>query len=451
MPTILDRLLGRKEAAKESENAPVPVGKGYSAISSKDKQTFFNRLGRDYKHLTLLETIYLQGGLASHCVDAYPYYILSNGHRLEGDSKEALAKVEEFFERNDMNRVLRCFLIDSCVFGRPFAEIIYGNGSLRGKPVGIKPLPPKTMRCELDARGNIVGYTQVVVDENGKALMEIPFAPEQILSEPMFPATGQVYGTSLVSRSLNDIIHDDKIAEATAQAILRHGFPRYHLKIGTTGEVIDPKILTGIDQEFRGLEAKNEIATPFDVDILNLDKDSLPNIKDIMEWSTSRLCISMGIPEVVMGLGRGATEASSYTEMQCFYDKISMLQKDLARIINFNLIDKITGESGAVRIVFNDANPVDEDQIATYIAKVMQQTPMQPFSVFPRKWIQKKFGIDEEAYLDKDNDLLGDDEPSPEEKDAYYQTINATRQVQPNPKDQMSDANPAKDNKADAK
>ena len=456
MPSLRDRLFGPKQLAV-SDSVKVPLGKGYSIIINKRNKLpgMFGRYDRDMKALNLLETIYLQGGLASHCVDAYPYYILSNGHRLEGEDKASLKKVEDFFQRNDMNRILRNYITDSCTFGRPYTEIIYGTGAMAKVPVGVKPLPPKTIKVETDERGNIVGYTQII-DQGMSKYIEIKFPLENMLSEPLFPCTGQLYGTSLIARSLSDITHDDKIAEATAQAILRHGFPKYQIKLGVKGkgETIDPKIMNGVDQELRGLEAQNEITTPADVEIINLDADVLPNIKDIMEWSTSRLCISMGIPEVVMGLGRGATEASSYTEMQCFYDKISMLQKDLARIFNFNLIDKITGKPGSVSIVFNDANPVDEDQIATYIAKIMQQTPMQPFSVFPRKWIQKKFGIDEDAYLDKDNDLLGDDTPSPEEKDAYYQAINAPRQNLPNPKDQASNVtkpNAPNDNKTDAK
>lgn len=430
MPTIR-QLASKKEQTDFS-------GKGYISTGGSNVPTFFNKMGRDEELIAKWDTIYRQGGLASQCVDAYAYFILSNGWRIEGKSPELVAKVKEICDYNRMNRIFRQYIIDSVIFGRAFIEKAHGKGAKADVPVKLIPLSPKTMRVETDLRGNIVGYTQIIKKDNKE--YKVDFKPDEIISDCLFPISGDVYGSSLVGRAFDDIMHDTKISEATATAILRHAFPKYHIKVGQPGEDIDPTILTRLDSEFRKLDAKNEIATNADVEILNIDKDAFPDIEPIVSWVQSRMSISMGIPEVCMGLGRGSTEASSNVEMQTFYDKCSYLQKDVAETFTQNFIDDIVGRAGEVWFIFNDANPMDEVTKADYISKIMMTNQLDPTFILPKKWIQGQFGIDPDMYQDEDHDY-GDTEENQAEKDAYYAAINSKREVLPNKNDKMSKAN----------
>jgi hypothetical protein len=263
--------------------------------------------------------------------------------------------------------------------------------------------------------------------------MEYSFETEQAITFNLLPESGNPYGISLIQRSWDDIMNDATIAQAITAAIKRHGFSRYHVKLGVEGEEVDQETIRGVDMELRGLESKNELITPHDVEIINLDKDVLPDINAINEFSTSRSCISLGVPEVVMGIGRGATEASSKVEMQSFYDRISNYQKIVVRPYNHKICDKLTGKKGAVRIVLNDANPEDENTKATWLAKIMLATPLDPYATFSKKYIQNQFQYDEAMYYDSKNDIEGD-------KDDYYSQLNAQRAALPNPGDKASPA-----------
>lgn len=442
-PIIPSRYLRKASVDKDA-------GKGYTVASSVNEPTFFNPTGRDEEKLTKWETIYKTGGIASQCVDAYAYFILSNGWTIEGRSKALRETCEEFTRNVQLRRKLWSFITDSIVYGRPFLEIGYGNGGKSDMPVVLNPLPPKTVRVDATPKGKITGYTQIIRLPNQKTI-ETKFAPDEMLSEPLFPSSGDLYGMSLVGRAYDDILHDAKISEATAQAILRHGFPKYHIQVGMEGEQVDPMVLTKLDSEFKGLGPRSEIVTLRDVVVNNLDKDALPNVKDLNEWAQGRMVISMGIPEVVMGLGRGSTEASSYVEMAAFYDKISMLQ-DVIEIIVNTLFDKVTKREGAVTFNLSDANPEDENKKADRFYKLVTMNPMEPFKVVPVEHIQHEFGIHPELYrkdkeydkeygFDEEEEQPQEEGENPEEggdasKDKYFNAINSKRPNMHNPKDQ---------------
>lgn len=445
MPSITSRFL--KESNKDSE----AKSRAYYSTGGTERPKFFSKLNRDIETLSKWDTIYKQSGIVSQCVDAYAYYCLSNGYRIEGEDESLREKVEDFCKHANVNRALRAYITDSCVFGRPFIEILYGRGGKSTEPVGLKPIDPKTMMVITDVRGNIQGYKQIVKIDNKE--YEVPFSTEEIWSDTLFPISGEVYGASLVGRAFDDIMHDAKISEATAEAILRHGFPKYHIKVGAEGEEINPEILRGLDREFANLKSKNEIATVHDVEITNLDKDAMPDISKYGEWAISRVSISMGIPEVCLGLGQGSTEATAKVTMRMLYDRVSYLQKDIEHSFNRDIVDKVSGREGAVWFKFNDANPTDEDEIATWITKIMMATQMYPTWIIPKKFIQDKLGINPELYPD-DEEEYGLNPAFEDNKDNYIASINETRKVKPNANDNMSEVGKKDETpspKADAK
>lgn len=410
--------------------------KAYYATGGPDRPAWFERKGRERATLQKWASIYKQGGIPAQCVDAYAYYILSNGYRIEGEDEGMRKKIEDFCKNANVNRALRAYITDSCIFGRPFVEKLYGRGAKGGELVGLKPIDPTTMKCNMDIRGNITGYTQTVEIDNKE--YEVPFKKEEIWSDTLFPMSGDPYGTSLIGRAFDDIMHDAKISESAAEAILRHGFPKYHIQVGMEGEDIDPKVLQGLDKEFAQLKGRSEIATVHDVNIINLDKDGVPDLKDIASWATSRMCVSMGIPEICLGIGEGSTEASAKIIMRMLYDRISYLQKDIEYTLNRDIIDEVSGQAGIVWFKFNDANPTDEDEIATWISKIMAMSQMNPTWIIPKKFIQDKLGINPDLYPDDEDDLYGLNPAFEGNKDEFYDSVNETRKVKPNPDDEMS-------------
>jgi hypothetical protein len=307
-------------------------GKGFFSTGGSEKLTFFNKLGRDKERMLKWKTIFEQSGIVSQCVETYSSSMLSNGQRIEGKNENLRDEVMEWCEDVDILASFDAFINDSCVFGRAYQEKIYGRGSKSDEIVKLKPLDPSTMKPETDIRGNITGYTQIIRKDNRD--YEVNFKPEEILSDTLFPISGSVYGASMVGRAYDDIIHDAKIDEATAEAILRHAFPIFQIKVGMPGEDVDPLVLTQLDSQFRKLESKNEIATNADVEIITLGKDAFPDIEPIVNWAQSRVCTSMGVPEICLGITKSATEASAKVAMRMWYDKCSLRQKRLSSIYN---------------------------------------------------------------------------------------------------------------------
>jgi hypothetical protein len=109
-----------------------------------------------------------------------------------------------------------------------------------------------------------------------------------------------------------------------------------------------------------------------------------------------RVCSAMGVPEEILGLGRGSTEATANVRLQAFYDKISALQKSVAKCYSQQLIDRYTGKPGLVKLVFNDVSPVDETMKADYVLKIVSINPMDPEFIMSRDEMRNYLGFEED-------------------------------------------------------
>jgi len=136
-----------------------------------------------------------------------------------------------------------------------------------------------------------------------------------------------------------------------------------------------------------------------------LDTSGVSNVDTYSNVSLQRVACALGVPEEMLGLGRGSTEATATVRMKSFLDKISTIQSIVARTYSRLLLDKITGVPGAVWIEFNDVSPEDEAKKAGWIAQ-LRQGP-DPDAVVPADWAREQFGIPP----DEDN------RPLPEEND----------------------------------
>lgn len=372
----------------------------------------FNGDNRDYDHLIKLGKIYRRGGPVSEAIRTYANLVFSNGFRIEGDDEALNEEVEEALDNMGFEITGPQAIIDALVYGDAFHEIGFGQGSKADVPVMLFPRNPESFRIEADDYGQISGYTQVIRRETLGQQEEIPLERERIFHLSLDNLGGSVYGMSLIDSAWNDILWDAQICESTAQAIKRHGYPRFHVKVGMEGEDIDVETMRKIDSQFKNLNSKQEFVTSHDIEISNIDQMGQTNAKLYGEWSTMRLCTALGIPEELLGLGRGSTEATANVKLRAFYDKISAIQKKVARAFTQQVIDNITKAPGRCRIVFNEVNPEDEAKLAEWMAKIMSATPVDPFAVLPRAFVQDKFGVvetewDENDFVDDPNSKVG--------------------------------------------
>jgi len=328
---------------------------------------YFDPQTRNASNLTKYQTIYEQGGLVAEAIDSYPLFTLSKGYRFEGDGPVDMVK--SWAEGFDLEGEIWKLMVEAIVKGDGFAENV---ANLGGGLAKIEVRPAEKFDLQMDDYGVVTGYMY------GKDLTKggVPLKLEDLTRLTIFTTPGQHYGVPLVKRAFDDIMRDTKVAEGLSKAIERHGFPKWHIKATAPGtaensaESISLEDAKQMEREFAELSAKNEMITDGDVQILPLDVGAIQNADVYSNVSIQRLCTAMGVPEEILGLGRGSTEATANVRLRAWYDKISTIQKKVARCLNLNVIDRVTGSPGSVRLVFNEVNPRTQVEIADTIQKL---------------------------------------------------------------------------------
>lgn len=391
MTTIINRV--RRALAPSGTE---PTRKTYARAGGKELD-WFARRDRDRTLLNKYRTIYDQGGLISEAIDLYPLYMLGTGYTLRGD-EEAAAQVQAVFDRIGIEDIWWHQIIDALVIGDGFVENLFGQGRAEGRLVGLAAIPAETMVVDADEHGKVVGYRQVL----GQMQKEPPkLEPNQITHLRLLSTTGSAYGKSLIGRAYDEILRDTKTSESIAQAIRRHGFPKYQIAIDPDGTQNPPPTdaeVDAIEKEFEDIEAKNEFTTVGPINIRALDSGGVQHLQEYSDVTLQRLCAALGVPEELLGLRRGSTDATAVSRIEAFYKKIGTLQQRLAACYDRNVVDQITGRPGAVWIEFNDVSPTDEKATTEMLATIMGATPMDPFAVISRRWAQNRLGVDPDEW-----------------------------------------------------
>ncbi len=339
--------------------------KTFDSKVAGSKHTFFDKKDQD---LTKCRHVYEQGGVVSEAIDCHPLFMFSNGYKFDGP-ENLVKQVQAQHDKIDFETIGWKLAVDSLVVKKGIAEIAQARGYDGGAPMDPKKPAIAALYYRsgeqfteiYDDYSQLVGYKQVSVTNGRK--VELIHKPEYIFKLDL--------GLPLVSRCMDDIIRDTEIVDSTAASIKRHGYPRYHVKVGLTGQTMPDTVLSTMGSQFEELEADHEWVTPRDVDIVNIDTTGIQNTKLYGDWAIQRLCAALGAPEEMLGLGRGSTEATANVRLQAWYDRISTLQHRFAAQWNAQIVDRMTGKEGLVRLVFNDPNPTDDVLKAQTVASLL--------------------------------------------------------------------------------
>jgi len=402
--SLLDRIRAfAKTPAPEPKQAPdEDEGKGYGkrAFRVGKAPVYFSQ---DVTDASKCRRMYEQGGLVGEAIDAYPLFMFTNGYVLNSDD-EALSDVaQEFLDTIDFETLGHQLVVDALVMpnGRAYAEIVWNK--IGAGITGLVYRPAETFKEILDERGNVIQYVQTVIRDNSTVSVELE--PKNIFVLDLH--------APLVKRAFKEIEIDMAIADSTATSIQRHGYPRYHVKLGQPGENVSEDALRTHGRQFEDLKPNMEWTTTQDVAINNIDTQGITGTDAYTNWSTQRVSSALGVPEEMLGLGRGSTEATAKVRLDTFYDKIGSFQARFARAMGNQIFDVMTGRPGSVWMVFNDVSPEDNLQKAQYIAAVAGIYPTDPWLVMTPTYVQEYLGI-EIAEDDPDNPSNKEPEPEPQ-------------------------------------
>jgi len=386
----LTRLFAKSTPAPEPQTRIVGGGSDdnpYKRIGWDDKTNRRQKIKR-------WMTKYRRGGPYADAIDAYWLFALSNGWKLacEEGNEAPKDRVQAWLDQPhvDLDDILKQAILSAKLAGDAYQEIIptrAGDGVW-----GVVTRDPSSFRKEYDAYGRITGYRQFV-DEENPADQGILIAPDRILNLVLDQAPGDVYGLSIWERAEDDIERDCDIIESTTKAIHRHGTPKQQWAVGNDERPATDADLRAVEKEIKTVSAKTDFATSHDVAINMLDTTGVANVDTYSNVSLQRVACALGVPEEMLGLGRGSTEATANVRMGTFLDKISTIQQIVARTYSRALIDRITGVPGVVWLEFNDVNPDDESKIADWIAKIRQSNPLDPDAIVPAAWARERLGI----------------------------------------------------------
>lgn len=393
----IKRRLGWGTPVQDEDAEP----KAYTAGATGSGVDYFAPRERTDEQMKRWRTVQKQGGIVAEALDSYRLFILSNGYKITGEDEKLVAMVKEADDRIDFSRAMGEAIDEALVMGDAIQELV---PTRKGDKLGaIATLDSSTVTIKHDAKGRISEYLQeVVVDKEKKTAI---LKPGEIVRMTLFKTAGSVYGLSLIERAYDEIVRDAKTAEGTSTAIERHGHPRHHITVGTPEKQPPKKVMEDVRKEIQDLKPQHDYVTNALVKVTELDTQGIPGVEMYNNISIDRLCTALGTPEELLGLGRGSTEATAKVRMVAWYDKIATLQKVVARAYNQQVIDRITGKPGAVKIVFNDVNPQDEKDKAEWITSLMKANPADPFSIVPRRYIQEVFSIDPDQYEDDEEDV----------------------------------------------
>ncbi|HIH03793.1 MAG TPA: DUF1073 domain-containing protein [Methanoregulaceae archaeon] len=350
----------------------------------------FGKRPRTREQVAKWRQIYEQGGIVAEAVDCYPLYVLTNGYRLESQDPQAKQLVEDEFARIGIRDLLWQAVVDATVCGDSFQEYI---PTKVGKFVGVESRDPSTFEIDADEYGKVTQYRQVFGAAGVDAGTVVPV--DRIIRFSPMRMSGRAFGMSRLGRAFDEIVRDVETAEGSHKAIKRHGTPKWDIAVAPQFEgdsVADD--LPAIKKEYEDMNSKSEFVHDDKIAVKEMDTVGAVRVLDYNDLSLQRLCSALGVPEELVGLRRGSSDATAVERIRAFFGKIGTLQLSLADVYNRELIDRITGVPGLVKMVFNDVSPEDEAAKAEWIAKIMQATPLDPFAVLPQEWVQQQFGIE---------------------------------------------------------
>ena len=378
-----------------SDKMPQPITKIMPGLDEKNP---YLRLGLNAKEdrrkkIKRYLEMYRRGGPYADAVDAYPLFCLTNGYQLscEEGAEGLKDRVQDWLDQPHVNLEgwMEEAIKSAIIAGDSYQEIVMNRG---GEPWGVVTRDPSSFSKEVDPFGRVQGYIQHIPrDTTGLTEDLIRIDTGRIINLTITRVPGDIYGASVWERAEDDILRDADFYESLIKAWHRHGTPKQQWAVGTDDNPASDADLKDIESEIKVMGSKTDFATTHDVKINMLDIGGIQGADAISNVSLQRVACALGVPEEMLGLGRGSTEATATVRMETFRDKIATIQQIVARAFSRELIDRITGQPGMVWIEFVNVSTEDELKKAQLYA--LLRNGMYPDAIFPADWCREQFGV----------------------------------------------------------
>lgn len=352
--------------------------------------TYEQNMQDDYNPDDMGPEIYekmLQDGQVNSALAMIKLTLLAKGYEVIGNDDETNAYAEfitKNFESIDghMDNALS-EMLSAIEYGYSCTEKVfeYKDGSIMLKK--LKVLDPKTVRIRTDRYGDMQFVRQYV---GGK---EIKIKPEKVIWWAYDKRFGNPYGQSELRRVYKHYFIRDKMYRFANIAYERYGTP---LLVGQTQEAKDVPKMKALLRTINGLtglavsggdEIKAIQGTPADYTAY-------------IDHHGQQIMTTLLVPPMLLNLGAGQGGSYSLTEnqMNVFIYRIQSLQKQLAALIEEELIRPLIDlnfPNAKAYPAFSFKPMVDKDMssIAAVLVQLIQGQVIEP----DEEWIREKLGF----------------------------------------------------------
>jgi len=239
------------------------IGKSGFLFKSNDMDILFKR---DKNKLLKNWNLVHNDGFAQAVVWQLTMSIWSEGYQIEEDNN-----IKTFLDNlNFLEKIIKSTHA-SLIFGDGFLELVKNK---LNQIIDIKPIFPLNIEIK---NGEYI-YTKT---DNS----EVVIPKDRILHIKLFP-TLSIYGHSLISALYNLIENRISIDDATHNAIKRHGFPKYHIRVARDERNRSPpdEVFNNILWSFRELNEKNEFISTDLITIQPIDTTGIPDIENYQQY-----------------------------------------------------------------------------------------------------------------------------------------------------------------------
>lgn len=319
-----------------------------------------------------LETIYKTEQLIFQAVNIISTFAVSKGYDyvVSENSEEEISMrdvIVEFDNKVGLPKLITDIVRHLHIYGNAYLEIIYSKSDNK-KVVGLALIDPKTIafkkrgtgEIDLDESGNIKGYVQTV---NAK---KIDLEPEQVIHFRINTIADSLTGTGIIEPLVKIIEAKRNIEAGLSEAIYRHGFPQFHVKLGDTDHQPTGEQVTEESEKYKRINSKSEFVTPYYYDIKVLEAPSIKGGESYLKYFIDQIVAGTGVPQtILLGTGENSNRATSFTQQQNFFLYIAGVQMLIGETLQNKLFTKLlSADSCPVYMSFNSLQTKTDLELA---------------------------------------------------------------------------------------
>jgi len=301
-------------------------------------------------------------------IDTITDAVLQHGYEVQVEPKdleETRKMVSDKLEEFGLPHLLHQIVREYQVFGNAFLEKLRDN---EGRIAGLNAINPEYIRIKRDEHGRVEKYNQVI-----QGRLEVSFEPQDIVHFKRNPIGDDPFGIS-ICKPLKTIMETKLQSEEDIGKIIHYyGAPIRHFKFGTADKVVAPEVVDDLRADIESMDPEDDIFTDglVDIKVIGAERRTMA-IEELMDRIENQVISGLEVPDVLLGRGRGATEATAKVQLRAFDRRVRSIQKYLKYIIDKEIVEEIVKDYDLQGRAFIEFPPLEErklEEIAPWVIK----------------------------------------------------------------------------------